>query len=240
MRVFVCGDTHGDMDIDKIDSNNKFWRPIEKGLNPNDFLIILGDSGINWSNDLENKSDYLVKEFYRRKKYAILDVLGNHHNYDRLLQQTPIDFYGGKAYHITENIYALRRGDVFDFDGIKIFSMGGGYSIDKNYRVEHWSWWEEEMPCKEEYDRALFNLEQNNWKVDYVLTHTCSNKAFNKLYKSETSYKDGIEEKPLRDFFDILEDRLIFKKWYFGHFHMDKEVDSKHTVCYNDVPIEIE
>ena len=46
------------------------------------------------------------------------------------------------------------RGEVFKINDKVFFVMGGGYSIDKVIRIPGKSWWEEEMPAKEEYDNV--------------------------------------------------------------------------------------
>lgn len=47
------------------------------------------------------------------------------------------------------------------------------------------------------------------------------------------------EQSILNGFFDVLEVKLKFKHWYFGHFHNDQNLDDHHTVIYNNIiPIE--
>ena len=43
----------------------------------------------------------------------------------------------------------------------------------------------------------------------------------------------------LTNYFDELEEKLQYKKWYCGHYHEDFCIDNKHTILYyNIVPIE--
>ena len=46
-RVFVTGDTHGDMDIKKM---NMRYFPLQKELTKDDYLIIAGDFGNKGTN----------------------------------------------------------------------------------------------------------------------------------------------------------------------------------------------
>lgn len=39
----------------------------------------------------------------------------------------------------------------------------------------------------------------------------------------------------MTDFLDELEDRLSYKRWYYGHFHRDMDVDEKHVVLYDNI-----
>lgn len=40
-------------------------------------------------------------------------------------------------------------------------------------RTEAINWWPGEIPSQEDFENAYKNLDKINWKVDYVLTHTC-------------------------------------------------------------------
>ena len=39
----------------------------------------------------------------------------------------------------------------------------------------------------------------------------------------------------LTDFLDTLEDKLSYKRWYYGHFHRDADPSERHTVLYDEV-----
>ena len=39
------------------------------------------------------------------------------------------------------------------------------------FRVNHRSWWREELPSESEYAEARANLDRAGWTVDYLLTH---------------------------------------------------------------------
>ena len=100
---------------------------------------------------------------------------GNHENFDLLNQYPVVDYLGGKAHKISENIYHLMRGEIFTIDGNKYFCMGGAESTDKEGRQEHISWWKEEIPSYAEMKHGMDNLEKHNWEVDYILTHCYTN-----------------------------------------------------------------
>ena len=146
-----------------------------------------------------------------------------------LLNKFPIQKWnGGKVHFINDSIIHLMRGQVFTIDGLKFFTMGGATSIDKHRRKEGVSWWKEEMPSRKEFDEAMDNLDRNNWKVDYVISHTTSMRIM-----QERSYIK--ENNVLNKFFDMLEKELEYKHWYFGHFHNSVGIDDKHTMIYNEI-----
>lgn len=235
MSVYICGDVHGDFDLSKITS--KTWKE-QRELTREDYLIILGDFGVPWSNNPDDRFDKKMIEWYNNKRMTILFLPGNHENYERLSALPNIEKFGSFVRQLSDNIFMLNRGFVYNIDNKKIFAMGGGESIDKNRRRNRVSWWEEEIPSYTEIMRAKDNLKKSGG-IDYILTHTCSNRVFKKLNNIiDLSSKDS-KEKGLRDFFDWIEDNVSFNSWHFGHFHNDLKVDDKHFCWYNSLPIEL-
>ena len=39
----------------------------------------------------------------------------------------------------------------------------------------------------------------------------------------------------LIDYLERLEEKVHYKHWYFGHYHLDKNMDSKHTLLYHAI-----
>lgn len=76
------------------------------------------------------------------------------------------------------------RGQIFTIEGKKFFTFGGAYSIDHYMRVKNISYWDEEIPCKEEYDEAVKNLTLCDKNVDYIITHTAPREVINFVAKT--------------------------------------------------------
>lgn len=221
--IYITGDTHGSIDIHKLAVCNFPEQKQTKKFE--DYVIICGDFGLVWNN---NSEELYWRKWLQDKNFTTLFVDGNHCNFN-LLNQYKVDVWnGGKVHFIGPQIIHLMRGQIFDINGIKIFTMGGGESIDKQWRKENISWWKKEMPSTCEYQEALANLDKYNWNVDYVVTHTTSNSMMNKMYYQK-------ENNQLNNFFDIIDKKLQYKHWYFGHFHRDQQIDDKHTVVYNNI-----
>ena len=53
--------------------------------------------------------------------------------------------------------------------------------MDKMSRSEGIDWFPEEMPSKAEYQEGMDNLEQADFKVDYIITHTAPTEVVSKL-----------------------------------------------------------
>lgn len=220
---YITGDTHIPIDIQKLTPE---YFPLQDSLTRNDYLIICGDFGGVW-NDSKIRIEYL--NWLNSRKFTTLFVDGNHENFDKLYEMPVSPWKGGKVHYVRDNIIHLMRGQIFDIDGTKFFTMGGGNSVDKAFRTIHESWWPQEMPSKYEYQAAYASLEKAEYKADYIISHTAPTSIIKK-YKLKYHY-----EEELTDFFDDIMERLEFKKWFFGHFHDDIILDDKFNLMYNRI-----
>lgn len=221
MAIYLTGDTHGMLDIGRLTERFEF----DDKLSKQDYLIILGDAGILW-NQVDDEDVHRILE---NLPVTALWIDGNHENFD-LLEKYPESYWnGGRVHHISESIFHLCRGQVFEIEGRTFFTFGGGNSIDKFWRQPGVSWWPQEMPTNFEYEEGISNLGKNNWQVDYVLTHTCP--AF-VVHQLVTSMHPG--EEPLQEYLKHVAERLEFKEWFFGHWHVDKKVE-KYRCLYRDI-----
>ncbi|MDD4142753.1 MAG: metallophosphoesterase [Bacteroidales bacterium] len=167
--IFVTGDTHGEIDSGKL----KVFAKENPQLTKNDYVLIAGDFGGLWfpkrlESDLKSFSDL---------PFTILFVDGNHENFDLLNSYPVLKWNGGNAHIIKPDIIHLMRGQVFEIDKNIFFTFGGGTSVDKMFRKEGVSWWPQETPSYEEFEEAMANLNAINNKVDYIITHSCDERA---------------------------------------------------------------
>ncbi|MDE7380117.1 MAG: metallophosphoesterase [Clostridia bacterium] len=224
-KIFVTGDTHGLQDYHKL----HIFAGEHPELTKDDYVIIAGDFGAVWD------SRTLVADLkpFTELPFTVLFVDGNHENFD-LINTCPVkEWHGGKVHQIRPNIFHLMRGQVFEIEGKTIFTFGGATSVDKFMRREGISWWPQELPTYEELDEGFANLKRYGNKVDFIITHSCGQRA---LMYPKLRIAAGIktacpESHMLSNFEDIVE----FKHWYFGHFHIDAQLSDKYTVLYQDV-----
>lgn len=247
--VYITGDCHAN--YSKFSMQNF---PEQKEMTHDDFVIICGDFGI-WDDSARER---WCLSWLDQKPFTTLFVDGNHENFDRLYSNEfeTVDFHGGKAHRVRGNIYHLMRGYIFDLCGKTFFAFGGASSHDiqhgildradfesddafkrayadwyysgKMFRVNHVSWWKEEMPSDEEIQFGIGNLLARNNEVDFIVTHCCSNYTQGLL---STDY--GFDK--LTTAFNAIENDVRFKKWYFGHYHRDVALDDKHILMYDDI-----
>lgn len=220
--IYVTGDTHADLDIHKL-SNENF--PGEKELTKDDYVIICGDFGLVW--DGSRRERYWLN-WLADKNFTTLWIDGNHENFDRLYQIPLTQKFGGNVREIAKNIYHLDRGQVLAIDGKRFFVMGGAASHDKEYRKEHISWWREEIPSNDEMERAITALDGVNWEVDYVLTH-CAPKSVQRMLAS------WYENDSITSFLERVRVDLTFKRWFFGHYHIDRQINEGFVAVYNRI-----
>lgn len=226
MSIFVTGDLHGAIDISKL-SGKSF--PQGRSLTKDDYVIVAGDFGLAWDNGTD---ELYWRDWLDERPWTTLFIDGNHENHEMLAELPEIEWNGGRAHRLTDSIIHLMRGQVFDIEGSSVFTMGGAQSVDKDWRIPGQSWWPEELPCDEEYAEAVANLDRVGWKVDYVITHCCATSLLQQVYGEDDVWQ-GADR--LTEWFEILEKKLDFKMWYFGHHHIDRDLPPDHRALYLDI-----
>lgn len=223
--IYVTGDTHGNIDFLKL----HIFAENNPELTRDDYVIIAGDFGGIWS---EFTMDRTLTP-YEKLPFTVLFVDGNHENFD-IINSFPIEkWMGGKIHRIRPNIIHLMRGQVFTLEGKTIFTFGGATSIDKFMRRENISWWAAELPTGKEVEEGISNLEKYNNQVDYIITHSCDERAL--YYPPLKDPYQSMKIFPENRILSIFADTVKFKHWYFGHFHMDAQLNEEKTVLYQDI-----
>ncbi len=222
--IYVTGDTHGQIDFFKL----VVFAEKNRRLTKQDYVIIAGDFGAIWDTKTLQKN----LDRYSKLPWTTLFVDGNHENFD-MINSYPVETWnGGKVHKIREDIIHLMRGQVFEIEGKKIFTFGGATSIDRGMRILGTSWWKEEEPTVFDMDEAEKNLEAHDRTVDYVITHSCSEKMLYRLPLFERPEKLNVRID--NAFLTNFERTVNFKWWYFGHYHVDKEIPPSHRALYQD------
>ena len=145
------------------------------------------------------------------------------------------------------------RGQVFEIDGKKIFTFGGARSHDisggilelddpnfrakkkrldqgyEPYRINHLTWWEREMPSQEEMAEGRQKLEENDYTVDFIVSHCAASSTAALI--SYGKYKPDI----LTTYFEEIRQMTTFKKWFFGHYHENMNVNANEILLYEQI-----
>ena len=219
--IFITGDTHAEFD----DFTNRMEHA---GISEGDTAIVCGDFGFTWGRDY----DEMHLDALERLPYTIAFVDGNHENFDRLYSYPVVDFCGGRAHMVRKNIFHLMRGESFVIERYSFFCFGGAYSVDKAYRQEHISWWPQELPDNDDYAHAKETLEKLSYKTDYVLTHTIPESFIHRL-----GCVPDRHDAELTGYFEWLFRELDFRKWFAGHFHVNKDFGNLAVLYENVITI---
>lgn len=240
-KIIVTGDIHGNP-FQRLNVENF---PEGKTYTKEDYVIILGDFGLVWD---DSAMEHSCLDWLENKPWTTLFIDGNHENYD-LLNKFPIEEWGGgRVQKIRSSVIHLLRGEVYDIGGYKFLAMGGARSHDiqdgilevgdprikiwkkdnfKLFRINHISWWEEEVPNEEERKNALKNLAENDYKVDYILTHEAPSSdvvLMDHLLYHPDEYSRWLEME--------IRQKVKYKKWFFGHYHLNLDVNEKEICLF--------
>jgi hypothetical protein len=220
-HVYVTGDVHGRAGLPRLLGIT--------GPGPRDLLVVLGDFGLIWNGSAEERRDL---ERLRALPFTILFVDGNHENFDLLARLPVVPLFGGSAGKVTDRLYHLRRGEVYEIRGRTIFVFGGGYSKDHAMRTPGLDWWAAEAPTEAEKDLARRNLDRRGWKVDFVLTHV-PDMGDQKQIAARFGVDPDFDETAV--FLERLKPYLAYGAWYCGHFHTDFQMNPKDRIVATDV-----
>ena len=173
MELYITGDTHGDFSRFRPES---FYE--QERLTKEDVILVAGDFGGVWYGDSRDDAGL---NFLDSRPFTTAFVSGNHENYDALAAYPQAEWHGGRVRTIRPSVLMLERGQVFDLGGRTFFTMGGASSHDIQdgvlepdapdflwrfqwlnaqgaaFRVNHRSWWREELPSESEYAEARAN-----------------------------------------------------------------------------------
>lgn len=227
-RIFVTGDRHG-----KLASLKDLCD--ERQTTKDDLLIMLGDVGLNYYGD---SSDTDRKKFMSKLPITFLCLHGNHENrpqnistYERRWNEK-LNTYAWTEPEYT-NILFAENGDLI-INGRKFLIMDGAYSVDKDYRLAvgyHW-WADEQMSDKDkEKIRKIVRRDPN---YDFVLSHTAP-LHHEPTYLFMTGIDQSKVDKTTETFLQEICDQISFKRWFYGHYHDDKDFGDGFHILYNNI-----
>lgn len=245
--IFVTGDIHGDPS--RFNSHDF---PGQKEMTKDDYLIILGDFGLVWDYEGENRTEKWWLDWLNDKPFTTLFIDGNHECFDRLYKYPVKEWNGGKVHEIRPSVLHLMRGEIFNLNGKTIFAFGGASSHDvwdgildpvedaklikkwrhdytKVFRIKGMSWWKEELPTDEEMDWGEENLKRHGNSVDFILSHTPSASIIAMLGHGR------YEQDVLTNYLEDVRCNTEYTRMFSGHMHMDKQINDKDILLYKQI-----
>lgn len=228
-RLFMTGDTHGDFDfLAGWCRNNE--------TTYEDILIILGDAGINYYGPTQKK-ELALKDMIKDCPITLLCVRGNHEDRPEDRPELGLGDVGiGDEVYLDiryPNIWYAQDGGEYNIIGKKILTIGGAYSVDKFYRISRgWKWVANEMLNSDERANILDKVYDKEY--DIVCTHTCPID-----WEPVDLFLSGIDQnsvpKDMERFLTDVKRYITYKKWYFGHYHADREQWENSRLMFKDV-----
>jgi Icc-related predicted phosphoesterase len=188
-KILFAGDTHGEEDHVRY--------LLQMAVKENaQAVFVLGDFGI-WDHMDGGAFTSSVSKFSKQYEVPVYFLPGNHENYDLLFEYEAEKPRCGDGFvWLKPGVGYSPRGHRWAWNGVRFMSLGGAYSVDKQWRLMdneravrqaemkrdreskltareryvlrtgQWTWWYQEEISQEELDHAL-----RPGEVDVLLTH---------------------------------------------------------------------
>lgn len=220
--IYVTGDIHGEV-FRVREAAERFE------IGEDDTIVLLGDVGMNYFGN--RHGDRHRKKRLNKLGVTMFCIHGNHEiRPETISTYQEKEWHGGIVYVEEEypNLLFAKDGEVYDLDGKKAIVMGGAYSVDKWYRLQcDLNWFPDEQPSDEIKARVEKKLDELNWKVDVVLTHTCPER-----YIPREAFLSGVDQSTVdnstEEWLGRIERKLTYQSWYCGHWHINKRIDKMY------------
>ncbi|SMF34653.1 metallophosphoesterase family protein [Desulfovibrio gilichinskyi] len=200
MKTIILGDIHGDFQVinhlvtteqpDIIIQCGDFgYWPHQNGWPPADPPLKLGNTKLYWCE-------------------------GNHEDHEELANITE----SGQL-EVAPNCFYQPRGSILALpDGRNVLFFGGADSTDKESKIEGKSWFSNEIPAANDFEKL-----DPNQHIDIVVSHTCPSSFVLRrtppLGYSKVPWLAKADD-PTRDILDLILQKYEPAQWFFGHFHI--------------------
>lgn len=211
--LMVVGDIHGEF-------SELVWTITEKHKITDTTFIIAGDCGIGFDDSLENVYTRKLKKRLEESGNILLCVRGNHDNPKYFTGENIIDL---------PHLRTLPDYTHLSWGPRKILVIGGGVSIDKEWRKEEMKkggrscWWEDE--------RITRKPELLDGHEDIVITHMAPLCIGPVLIREEgVPHEIWSAEKSDREYLSAVLKETRPSKWVFGHYHKPTSGDYEDCI----------
>lgn len=142
------------------------------------------------------------------------------------------DVQGG-IFHVQDIERCRRKGIVTAKDIVEedrpAFCEAREYFVP--YRIDHVSWWREEVPSEEEFLEGVENLKKHDNKVDFVFSHDGPSSDI-AIYSHGTVKPDQT-----RKFLEEFKVQLTgnYRGWFFGHHHDNRNISDRDIMLYEQI-----
>ena len=254
MGIWITGDIHSN--IHRFSTDVFYEQKEFSGNKDENVIIVCGDFGIIW-NCIETKEEEWKLNWLEDKPFTTVFVCGNHDNHPRIAMYPVKEWNGGLVHEIRPHVLHLTRGEVYTIQGKKFFAFGGAASHDiqdgildpndfddyeefrktwkqwdkeyRMFRVKGITWWDTELPNQDEMNDGIANLEDHDWTVDYIITHSPPASVIALL--GHGLYKQDI----LTQYLEEVRQNTEYGRWFMGHMHINKAINDKDILLYEQI-----
>lgn len=221
--LYFCGDVHGKY-------RELIWTLCVKINIHNSFIIILGDFGVGFTNNLD--IEYKKSEPKLEKNNITLYVIRGNHDDPKYFKDGSYDY---------PRLKFMQDHQVYELAGRRIYTIGGAHSTDANTNSECTkvpdrkletairlkkgklpTWWEDECIDKKYEDLPT--------KVDIIISHTAPLRfepiPIRTAEISISQYEKILAE---RKYLDYVLSEIRADYWFYGHYHRS------YTGTYNQL-----
>ena len=212
-NLAIVGDIHGDFP-------ELVWRITERYEITDTTFILAGDCGIGFDNSLE--------DMYRRKRMnsklgnsgnILLCIRGNHDNPKYFQEGELIDFPCLKT---------LPDYTHLSWGSRKVLVIGGGISVDREYRLEEMKkngkeiWWPNEG--------IIHSSDLLDPKEDIIISHMAPLCIGPVLIRGGESHEIWEAERSDREYLSTVLKETRPTRWIFGHYHQSISGDYENCL----------
>ena len=254
MAVFLTGDIHSN--IHRFSTDVFYEQKEFSGDKDDNTIIVCGDFGIIW-NAVETKEEEWKLNWLEDKPFTTVFVCGNHDNHPRITMYPVKEWNGGLVHEIRPHVLHLIRGEIYTIEGKKFFAFGGASSHDiqdgildpadfddydefrktwkkwdeeyRMFRVKGLTWWDTELPNQDEMNDGIANLEEHNWKVNFIITHSPPASIIAQL--GQGLY----DQDKLTEYLEQVRLNTEYEKWFMGHMHINRAMNDKDILIYEQI-----
>ena len=220
--IYFTGDMHGDGD--------RISRAALINVHDGDTLIVCGDFGFLWDGGSRERR---ALERLSGRGPNVLFIDGTHENFSLLNALPTVTYRGGKAHKLTDRVYHLMRGQIFEIEGRTVFTFGGGETPELELQTdEELTEDRPEVPTRLEMLEGIRNLERVDYRVDYVATHEPPGGVRDFLTLSS---KSAPTVSAIGAYLDELAQQAAYTRWFFGSLHRDTFISSSSICVFENI-----
>ena len=237
-NVYLTGDQHGNFSL-----------IFNSMLSQDDVLVVLGDAGVNYYQD---ERDAQLKKRLQETEITFLFVRGNHEarpegeTFQKVFKKEK--FFEGQFMEESQfpNLLYMLDGEEYRFtpqdgDAKTALVIGGAFSVDKDYRLQRqaqgfrdYKWFPDEQLSETEMQSISEKVSGHTY--DYVFTHTCPACMIPRdmflPFIDQSNVDDSMER-----FLQRIHDSIQYSKWYCGHWHTDRIIDTFRFLFHDIIPL---